>query len=122
MRSRHVTKSNGVVVNSPVTKRVEACVRSATSRDACIVWLDRTAIFKVKSSCLSHYHCFFSQPNDPRMLGDCFVCAFRTHSSACFVTGQFVKLPTIMTTTTMMMMMTNLPRLTLPCFFLLLSS
>ena len=45
------------------------------------------------------------------MLCDRFVCAFRTHSSACFVTGEFVKLPTIMTTTTMMimmMMMTNL--------------
>ena len=41
--------------------------------------------------------------------------------------GLFLKLPTIMTTTRMMMMMmmmmmTNLPRFTLPCFFLPLSS
>ena len=56
------------------------------------------------------------------MLCDRFVCAFRTLSSACFVSGEFVKLPTIMTTATMMM--TNLPPpiLTLPCFFLSLSS
>ena len=66
---------------------------------------------------------FFAQPNAPRILYDRSVCAFRTHSSACFVTGEFVKLPTITTTTTMMMtMMTNLPPFTLPCFFLSLSS
>ena len=75
MRSRHVTKSNGVVVNSPVTKRVEACVRSATSRDACIVWLDRTVIFKVKSSCLSHYHCFFPS----RTILECLAIALCVH-------------------------------------------
>ena len=45
-------------VNSPGTKRVGACVRNATARHACIVRLDRTAIFKVKSSCLSRSHCF----------------------------------------------------------------
>ena len=46
------------IVNSPGTKRVGACVRNATARHACIVWLDRTAIFKVKSSCLSRCHWF----------------------------------------------------------------
>ena len=46
--------------NSLATKRVGACVRNATAKHACIVWLDRTAIFKVKLSCLSRHHCFLS--------------------------------------------------------------
>ena len=75
MQSRHVTKSNGVVVNAPVTNRVEACVRTATSNDAYIVWLDRTAIFRVKSSCLSHYHCFFPS----QTILECFAIALCMH-------------------------------------------
>ena len=37
---------------SPVTKWVKACVRNATAKHAWIFWLDRTVIFKVKSSCI----------------------------------------------------------------------
>ena len=49
-----------IIINSPVTKPVEAYARHATAKHACTVWRDRTAIFKVKSSCLSRHHCFLS--------------------------------------------------------------
>ena len=35
-----------IIINLPVTKPVEAYVRNATLKHACIVWVDRTAIFK----------------------------------------------------------------------------
>ena len=69
--------------NSPVTKRVEACVRNATAKHAWIVWLDRTAIFKVKSSCISLDHRFLSSQTIPA----CFAIALWTHSSTRFVAG-----------------------------------
>ena len=50
---------NNLWANSLVTKRVEVFVRNATAKHACITWLDRTAIFKVKSSNLSNHRCFF---------------------------------------------------------------
>ena len=48
-------------MNWPVTKRAEACVRNANAKHAWIVWLDRSAIFKVKSLCRRemphHFNC-----------------------------------------------------------------
>ena len=73
------------LINSPVTKRVEACIRNATAKHAWIIWLDRTAIFKVKSSCISHHHRFLSSQTIPA----CFAIALWTHSSTRFVTGQW---------------------------------
>ena len=32
-------------LNSPVTKRVEVCAPNPTAKHACIVWLDRMAVF-----------------------------------------------------------------------------
>jgi len=74
------------IVNSPGTNRVRACVRNATARHACIVWLDRTAIFKVKSSCLSRCHCFLLS----QTILACFAIASWTHSSTRFVTGELL--------------------------------
>ena len=66
----------GIRWYTPVTKRLDACVRNATAKHAWIVWLDRTAIFKVKSSYISHHHRFFVQANDPSMLSDRFIDPF----------------------------------------------
>lgn len=64
-----------LALNSAVTKQVKACVRNATAKHECIVWLDRTAIFKVKSPCLSHRHCFLSS----QMILACFAIALWVH-------------------------------------------
>ena len=70
--------------NSLVTKRIEACVRNAIAKPACIVWLDRTAIFKFKSSCLSRHHCFLSS----QTILACSAIALWRHSSTRFLTGE----------------------------------
>jgi len=62
--------------NSPVTNRLEACVRNATATHAYIVKLDRKAIFKVKSSCLSRHHCFLPS----QAILACFAIALWVHS------------------------------------------
>ena len=60
------------------TKRVEEWVHKAIAKHAGIVWLDRMAIFKVKSAFLSS-----------QTIPACFAIALWTHSSTRFVTGEF---------------------------------
>ena len=57
-------------------KRVEEWVDKAIAKHAGIVWLDRTAIFKDKSSFLSS-----------QTIPACFAIALWTHSSTRFVIG-----------------------------------
>ena len=64
------------VFNQPVTKRVEEWVHKAIAKHVGIVWLDRTAIFKVKSSFLSS-----------QTIPACFAIPLWSHSSTRFVTG-----------------------------------
>ena len=56
--------------NSPVAKRVEACVRNATAKHACIVWLDSQMIV-----CQPLPFLFFSS----LMILACFAIAVRVH-------------------------------------------
>lgn len=76
-KPKHITDKFASSYNLPVTKIVEPCVRDATVRHVCIIWLYREGIFKVKSSFLSSHPCFLSS----QAILTCFAIEFRTHSS-----------------------------------------
>lgn len=70
-----VTYERDLVRNS-IPIRVEACVRNVIAKHECMVWLSRTAILKVKSSCLRRHHCFLST----QTILACFAFAVWVHS------------------------------------------
>ena len=70
--------------NWPVTKRVEACVRNASTKHALTVWLDRMTIFGRKMAVVRPYMAVLSS----QTIHACFAVAFWAQASTSFATGQ----------------------------------
>lgn len=70
--------------NWPVTKRVEACVRNASTKHALTVWLDRMTIFGCKMAVIRPYMAVLSS----QTIHACFAVAFWAQASTSFATGQ----------------------------------